>query len=153
MSVLEFTVPPGPLVSQQFPSPAAGAEFTITTPDTEAAGMWQVVSIRARFVASATVVNRFPALAVKDENGTEVYRIGFETAITNGLTIFCTFTPAVGSIQGGVANSKALAFPLPGGPYPSRTAFTSITTGIDAGDQWSQLAILYQRFTPNLYEE
>jgi hypothetical protein len=153
VSVLEFTVPPGPLVSQPVPAPAAGADFTITTPDTLAQGVWQIVSIRARLVTSATVANRFVALTVKDEVANEVCRVGFDTAITAGLTVFCTFTPAVSTVVGGVTNVKALTFPLPAGPYPSRTAFSSVTTNVDTGDQWSQIAVIYQRLTPNYFQE
>lgn len=153
MGVLEFSAPPGPLISQSVAPPAAGSDFAVTTPDTEAQGMWQVVAIRARLVTSATVANRFVAVAVKDENGTEVYRVGYDTAITAGLTVICTLAPAVSTVVGGVANVKALTFPLPAGPYASRTVFSSVTTGIDTGDQWSQVAVIYQRLTPSRLQE
>lgn len=146
-------MPPGPVVSQVVAPPAAGADFTVTTPDSGAQGMWQIIAVRARLVTSATVANRFVALAVKDEVANEVYRVGYDTAITAGLTIICTFTPAVTSVVGGITNVKSLAFPLPPGPYPSRTAFSSVTTAIDTGDQWSQIAVLYQRLTPGDFQE
>jgi len=153
VSVLEFSVPPGPVVAQSFPNPAAGADFTITTPDTLAQGMWSIVAIRARLVTSATVANRFVQFVVKDQTADEVYRVGYDTAITAGNTVILTFAPAVATITGGVTNVHALTFPMPAGPYPSRTAFSSVTLNIDTADQWSQLSVLYQRFSPNYFQE
>lgn len=153
MSVLEFTAPPGPILAQSFPNPAAGADLTITTPDTAAAGMWGIVSIRARLVTSATVANRLVAVVVKDQTADEVYRVGFDTAITASKTVIVTASPAVATVAGGVSSVLAVTFPLPFGPYPSRTAISTVTTAIDTGDQWSQVSVLYQRFSPNYFQE
>lgn len=127
--------------------PAAGTDFTFTIPD--AGAVYEIVSIRARFVTSAAVANRAVAVLVKDAAGTEVYREGFDTAITASLTTIVSFTSGAVSGLGGISQVKAVTLPLPEGPYLPRFTISSVTTLIDAADQWSQIAVWYRALYPS----
>lgn len=134
------------LSSQAQNPPAAGADFAYTIPDVGA--VYEIVAIRARLVTSAAVANRGVAVTVKDAAGTEVFRGGFDTAVTASLTTFWTFSPYAASSSGGVALTKAVAIELPEGPYLPRWVIGSATTAIDAADQWSQVAVWYRALYP-----
>lgn len=131
--------------------PAAGADFAYSIPDAGAA--YEIVAVRARLVTSAVVANRGVAVTVKDAAGTEVFRGGFDTAITASLTIIFTFGPVAASSSGGITTTKAVAIELPGGPYLPRWVIGTNTTAIDAGDQWSQIAVWYRALYPSSYAD
>lgn len=127
-------------------APAAGADFAVVVPD--AGAPWQLVSVRARLVTSATVVNRFVSAIVQDAAGTEVYRVGFGTALVASTTYIITFSPWVGSVQGDVTNTKTVTFPVPSDPYLPRFTIGSATGGLDTGDQYSQVQAWYAAVLP-----
>lgn len=126
------------IATAQFTSPAVGADFTLKVPDT--GEMWQLVAIHASLATSAAAANRIVNLTVKDHAGVIVYEFSITTAITAGLTIPITFTPQVASVSGDITAAKRFLFPVPAGPYLPGWTFNSVTTAIDTGDQWGQLA-------------
>lgn len=122
------------------PAPAAGADFTITVPGRE---LWHPISIRARLATDATVANRATRLEFDD-----------------GATVFATIRPG-GTIA---ASSNARFGWFHGASQPTGadvgTAFNqaiprlvmrpgwrilTITSGIGAGDQWSEIALLVEK--------
>lgn len=139
------------IVSLPLPSPAAGADFAFTIPD--GGFPVQIVAIRGRLVTSAVVANRLVHAVVRDAAGTEVYRLGFDGAVTATKTTFVTFSPAMGGISGGITTNNDLGFSVPDGPYLPRWTIGSLTTAIDAGDQWSQLAVWYMAVMPDQDED
>jgi len=134
------------LVSQAVKAPAAGTDFSVQVPD--AGAPWEIVAVRARLVTSATVANRFVSAVVTDNNGDEYYRAGFDTALVASTTYVLTFTPSVATVVGGVTNTKALTFPIPGGPYLPRYSVASVTAAIDTGDAYSQVRVWYAAVLP-----
>ena len=136
------------IVSRPVASPAAGADFTVKVDD--AGAPWQIVSIRARLVTSAVVANRLVHCVVKDADGNEVYRIGFDGAITASKTTIFSFTPAAGGIAGGITTNNDLVYSIPDGPYLPRWTVGSVTGAIDVGDQWSQIAVWYMAVLPEV---
>lgn len=146
-SVSGIGLQPGPVCSVLLGSqgqnpPVAGADFAYTIPDVGA--VYEIIAIRARFVTSAAVANRGVAVTVKDAAGTEVFRGGFDTAVTASLTTIFTFSEYAASATGGVTTTKAVAIELPEGPYLPRWVIGSNTTAIDVADQWSQVAVWYR---------
>lgn len=131
------------LASTVVQSPAAGSDFTLTVPD--AGNVWEIVSIRARLVTSSAVANRVVSVLVKDNNGTEVFRSAFDTAITASLTTVFSISPQVGTVNGGLTNGKAITMPIPDGPYLPRWTISTSTVSIDTGDAWSQIAVWYRQ--------
>ena len=128
-------------------SPAAGADFSVQVPD--GGYPWQLVAVRAQLVTSAVVVNRFAAAVVKDAAGTELYRVGFGTALVASTTYIITLSPFVGSVQGDVTNTKTVTFPVPDAPYLPRFSVGTITTAIDAGDAYSNVVAWYAAVLPH----
>ena len=131
------------LASQTFISPAAGADFTITVPDT--GGVWEIVALRAQLVTSATVANRGVVVQVKDHAANIVYESPASLAITASLTIGVTFSAQYPSGVGDITTTKKVGLALPDGPYlPGWTVGTS-TALIDTADQWSLIRAWYRQ--------
>jgi hypothetical protein len=131
------------LASVPVTQPAAGADFTLTVPD--AGQVWEIVAVRARFVTSAAVANRFLTFNVKDAAGNIVFQTAFGTAVTASITEGVVLSQMFASVSGDVSNTKIVTLPLPEGPYLPRWTINSVTTAIDTGDQWSQIVVWYRQ--------
>ena len=135
------------IVSQLIPSPAVATDLTVTIPG--AGGIYEMTAIRARLVTDANAVSRYVSVLVKDANGTEVYRYGYETAFVAGTTYILTFAPVSSTAGGGVTNTKAVTLPIPEGPYLPNWTISTSTASIQAGDQWSQVAVWSRSYFPD----
>ena len=131
------------LASVPVTSPAAGADFVIPIPD--AGNIWEIVAVRARFVTSNAVANRFLTFNVKDAAGSVVFQTAFGTAQTASITEGVVLSKMFSSVSGDVTNTKIVTLPLPEGPYLPRWTINSVTTAIDTADQWSQIEVWYKQ--------
>lgn len=121
-------------------NPAAGADWTYTVP----AGLQQtLISVRAVLTTSATVANRFPVLRITSPTGQILADVSALAAQTAGTTI--TYVWMAGAPANNVNNVQQMALPsglrLLGG-----STIQTITSGIQAGDQWSAITITYTQF-------
>lgn len=122
-------------------APAAGAEFALTAPGN---GLWRVLSIAFRLVASAAVANRTVTLVADD--GSSVW---FRSAPTIQQTAAQTvdYGAYAGGAPGGVSG-VAGSMPLvqDGLWLQPGWRLRSITSGIDALDQYSAIVALVEEF-------
>jgi hypothetical protein len=124
------------------PDPAVGTDFKHTCPGNF---IEEVLLVRFRFAASAVVVNRDPFLQILDQNGSEVWSTPPTQHQTNGQTIIYSYSSSTGASQAFLTNRVALAmtriylFP--------QWSIGTVTSGLDPGDQFNQIAILCNRWS------
>ena len=141
------TFPDCNFVSQSHGQPAAGADWTITVPGS--GEFWEIVAVRARFVTSSAVANRFLTFNVKDNVGNVVFNTAFGTAQTASITESVCLSPQFNAVAGDVSSTKITTLPLPEGPYLPGFTINSSTVAIDTGDQWSQIAVWFRQYGPD----
>lgn len=122
------------------PAPAAGAEIVLKPPSGKA---WELVSLVAHFVASATITSRYPRLIVQSPAG------GVSIALVNWNVVAITASNAwdicwargVNSGVGTAVNEANRDLPY-GFAIPDGGQLLSVTANIQPGDQWSSIAAL-----------
>lgn len=122
---------------------AAGTDLSFTVP---IGVLWNVVSLTAKFTASAAAASRVPAFFVKDQGGTVVYQYAVATITANQTGTF-TFsedvvTPATFATAGNFLE------PMPSTWIPSNWSFGTTTALIDTADQWSNISVWIQSYLP-----
>lgn len=132
---------PGEKRVVQIPTPAAGADWSVTVPGGR---QWRISAGRAIFTTSAVVASRIPRLTLSD--GTTIYWENSVQATMVASNVYRLGFSAGGAQQStGNANvDSALTLPdlwLPGGHQ-----FMTQTTAIDVGDQWSGLALFISEY-------
>lgn len=116
--------------------PAAGVEWSAAVP----AGMlWQVLAIQAQLVTSAVVANRNVGLSLA-LGGVNVGRIGSQASQPASQTGIYSWLGGHGAITLNNLASGATA-PFPPIPLAAGMTIASVTLAIDAGDQWSGVAL------------
>lgn len=131
-AIVTETVPTGAAI------PAAGAPYTFQVP---AAGPGvQLVSFRGTLTTSAVVANRFVSLAVLDAGGNSVCQINNSPAVVASTTLQLNFLATVAAFQAAASGTALL--PIPMRTLPAGWALKLNAGGMDAGDQWSQLAVV-----------
>lgn len=113
-------------------SPAAGAEWTVPV---QSSTVWLVQAVNARLVTSATVANRSPRLQISDGSSTIVLAGASAVEAASGSVLHVWARGLAGfnnSTSGGVLPQSLPAIPLLGG-----WSLGTLTSSIDAGDQWS----------------
>lgn len=130
------------------PAPAAGANFTLTTPGGE---YWVMHNIVFRFVASAAVANRVVHLIADDATDTYFRTVANSLVAAAGDQRFCGFDGAPQS----TAVGNDVMFPLPsnGLLLPPGYRFRSSTDAIDIADQYSEIRALVQSFPQGPVDE
>lgn len=116
--------------------PAAGAEWVMKAPGN---ATWRVVSIAATLTADATAVSRFAEFIADDQSRTW-YKQGTVGATTAAeASVYCGFT---GAAQATFASTDN--FPLPTNGLLLRPGYRlrSLTTNLQAADQWSAITAL-----------
>jgi hypothetical protein len=123
---------PGLIRSIAGTSPAAGAEISETVPT---GVRWELMSFHAQLVTSGTVANRLPRITIDD--GTNVY---YRRSTTSNHAASATFfyVAAPGIPDTGTANNNIVGLSTPVGlRLTGGHRIKTITTAIDATDQWS----------------
>lgn len=131
---------PGAIRSVQVAAPAAGAELAVTVPDN---ARWRLHTLTASLVASATVATRSPRFVFGD--GTN------ELASVESLSTIAAGETGVWSLGAfgfaGGTSAKRFTVPIPAGiVLPAGATIASVTTAIDAGDQWSAAQLLVEEW-------
>jgi len=116
-------------------NPAAGADWTFV----EGLGTRiQIISIRATFVTSAAGANRIPHLQVIDTNANVVFEVAASAAQVAATTVQYSWTAGVQP----TSNDGAAIAPIPSNLWLIlNTQLKTVTTAIQAGDQWSNIRI------------
>lgn len=125
-------------------SPVIGADFSLKVPGGVA---WEMLAIHTRFTSDAIVANRASRIAILDSDGIERMRLPSNVQITANTTNTIDWVSGypIGSTTSGIVA------PLPYPPIPVFSSWTiaSATSGIDPGDQWSQLSITIREWSPD----
>lgn len=114
------------------PSPAAGAEWTITVP---AGVAWELVTILTRFVTSAVVANRLINLDVNDPDGNRIHRFGTAANVPASQTAVAPFEAGSGAF--GTVTGQSNPLPSPYLVLPAGYILRSNTALLDVGDQYN----------------
>lgn len=122
---------------------AAGSDLSFTVP---VGVLWNVVSLTAKFTASAAVASRIPAFFVKDQGGTVVYTYNIATITANQTGTF-TFSEDVVN-PATFATGGLFLEPLPTTWFPSNWSFGTTTAAIDTGDTWTNVSCWIQAYLP-----
>lgn len=122
---------------------AAGSDLNFVVP---VGVLWNVVSLTAKFTASAAAASRIPAFFVKDQGGAIVYQYGVATLTANQTG---TFTFASGVVTPATfANGGNFLEPFPATWLPPSWSFGTVTAAIDTADQWSLVGCWIQEYLP-----
>lgn len=116
-------------------NPAAGADWSFTLTQ---AGTLQ--AIRARLACSAVVANRFIHFRITDPSGNIVYQTPGPTAQGAGQTITYNCIPGTPYSS---ADTSNFIVPIPEIPVGVGWVISSLTSALDAGDQWSNLVLTF----------
>lgn len=122
---------------------AAGTDLSFTVP---VGLLWNVVSLTAKYTASAAAASRIPAFFVKDQGGAVVYTYNVATLTANQTGTF-TFsedvvTPAT------FATGTLMLEPMPATWLPSNWSFGTTTAAMDTGDTWTNVGCWIQAYLP-----
>ena len=120
-------------------NPAAGADISTAVP---AGKVWRLVSIQGKLVTSATVANRTVRWSIDD--GANVF-YAVDANFTQAASLTETYSAGFGIVS---ANSNTFAIsPFPGVLLlPAGFRINTVTTAIQATDQWSAITLLVEEF-------
>lgn len=124
---------PGFRISRQQANPAAGADWVFTC---QANQRFNLVSLSAVLTASATVANRQVELIV-DDSVDILWRTSATANVTAGQVVTFSACP-VNTSAGVITTDQTLVYP-PGLILAPTWRIRTLTTGIQAGDQWSAI--------------
>lgn len=128
------------LIAETINSPAAGSDWSITPSRSE----WtRIVNIFGLFTTSATTANRTPTFSIVDSNGITFIKTAFSGPQAASLAYAYNLTPLLGSdLDTGLAPEGIARLVFPDFWLPPLWTVRASTSGIQAGDQWSDLALL-----------
>jgi hypothetical protein len=134
-----MTAGTGAIFTYQVSNPAAGADWTFTT---NSGLRLLIVSLSAQLVTAVAVANRVPHLQVRDANTNIVFDVAASSAQAASLTTRYSWLPGV---QPTINDGSAIA-PIPE-PLILFTGWQlrTVTTAIQAADQWQNVAIAVQQ--------
>lgn len=122
-------------------TPAVGQEWSVPVP---VGRMWRIVGGSLRLVTSAVVANRNAAYGVL-RDAVVLGGWGNSTAIAASSTqVFCV--QESGTLGGGGPVKGIIQLPAPLYVVQGGLTIQSLTTNIDAGDQWSNLELMVDEF-------
>lgn len=134
-------------IYQLFSSPSAGAEILNVGPSVTSREAWHPVIMRARLVTSATVQTRYVDLRITNEpSGTpssDYFRDGIVSGQAASLTWDYTWALGQGDTVNNTGNGRSLRS-LPDMMLLPGHRLTTLTSGIQAGDQFSLVQLLYE---------
>lgn len=120
-------------------NPAAGADWSITVPT---GASWTLNGVSALFTASAAVANRLPEIVLVSPGGTNLFVGTQNTFVTASQAI----TFMTGGNQVTLMPNANLAYVATNTSIrlQAGAVIKSVTTGIQAGDQWSNIVLQVQ---------
>jgi hypothetical protein len=117
--------------------PALGVDLVdiINTSDS-----FKLQTLRATLTTSAVVANRFPHFRIVNQNGDIFHEMVASTAQTASSTIVYDLCGGNGGAAAGTATVDGVAsIKLPDFWLPGSADLSTVTTALDAGDQWSKI--------------
>jgi hypothetical protein len=120
--------------------PAAGVDISETVPTN---ALWRLISLAATLVTDATVINRSPTIAFDD--GASVYfrsELSFFHTATNTVLYSASASPIFSTT---LVAQAPIAIP-PGILLPPGHRIRTLTTNLQAGDNWSAPVFLIEEY-------
>lgn len=120
----------------QVPSPAAGADWSVTVPG---GVQWRILSGLSTLATSVTVGHRYPDAKVSVD-GEQVYGITANGGIDESATIvyaIVTDPNTAGAWNGSATNLYAYPFTF----FPQQAQIGVTTSNLDVADQWSNIVL------------
>lgn len=129
-------------------SPSAGTDWTVTVQSGQGSGnvVWVPVIVQGTFAASATVANRNFTIAATI-SGTAL-RIGLDDA-QQGASNTWLHSWSRGGTASSLSGASGVASSLAMLPVPGGSSIGAVTNGLQAGDQWSAIALYVLELTQN----
>ena len=124
----------------QVAQPGAGLDWSVTVDGGE---IWIPVSIAAQLVTSAVVANRDPRLEISNSDGTIAY-VATNAAEVASLTHRLCWVRGYGAVTNDTTG-HVHTYPLPDVALMPGETVASVTTNIDAGDQWKNVRVTVLR--------
>lgn len=124
--------------------PVAGGEWFISVPG---GVFWEILTVKARLITSAVVANRVPALVLNDGDTFAVGRYPAAAAQVASTTVVYTWSAGYGDHNNPAASTAAL--PTPALLGLQSWSVQSVTTAIDAGDQWGIIVLTVREWSPD----
>jgi hypothetical protein len=117
-------------------NPGAGSDFTLSIPVNT---LWQLTGIIATLTTSAGVANRQTQFSLKAGTGSVTMLTGLSPVMTAGLIYNFVVSPTVNPSMNNQPVAQFNWYLTQPFPFPMSAGggIQSITTGIQAGDQWS----------------
>ena len=142
---------PSPVVLRVLPqpTPAAGADWTVTVPGESA---WAVISVSATLVTSAAVANRAPLFTVTDGSST-LWRVAPGVVQTASLTTTYSWLCELGAPDVTITGGH-IQVALPPAYFHPGFTFGPVTATRDAADQWSAIVVqVFETFNGHIERE
>ncbi len=124
------------------PDPAAGAEFQVVVPG---GVVWIAQTLTTRLATSAVVANRRPELFL-DDGTTEFARIPMPFDLTANTNQRITWAVNLG-VQLSAGSGNFRASPMPEVAMLAGWRYSSLTEGLDAGDNYEAPALYVWEYT------
>jgi len=101
---------------------------------------FRLLTLRAEFVTAAAVANRYPHFQFVSPSGDVIHEIVPQTAQAAGATVTYDLVGGSGSAnEGSTLNDGVSSLSLPDFWFPAGTKVRTLTTGLQAADQWSNV--------------
>ena len=133
----------GNLVEALPANPAAGADFVFSF---NSSTVFRLSSVTATLSTSATVATRVPRLRILDGLGKTVYQAGPTATVPASIVAVCSGTPDNMAVT---ADTTTIAWSIPPGQTGNGGVFwqlASSTLNLQAADQWSAIAVVYEQW-------
>jgi len=134
---------PGNMQALTAANPAAGADFVVAPSGNL---RWRIQAVSALLTTSAAVANRIVHAEVEDSGGVTLSDVAALTAQVASTAVQYTFMPGVSS-QATVDGAQLISLP-PAMFLDNGMQIASETTGIQAGDQWSNIRFYVEMWNP-----
>lgn len=131
------------LTTKTLANPAPGVEVVVTVP---ALKWWRIWTVHLKLVASAVAANRLVRLLI-DDGTNPLYKVPNDVNhVANQTTEYSYGNAALSEAAQG-ATSVARVYPLPTIVLAPASRIQTVTAGKDAGDQFSEIAMLVEEYS------
>lgn len=130
-------IPPSPQIVS-IGQPAAGSDWTLTR---QSKGLFRVGSIFAKLTTSATAATRVPRAQVVDGTTRVLVSVVVPAVIAATKAVEITWAREMGR---GDATGINHVVSLPDVTFPPNSQLKMSTTGLAAGDQWSDVVVIVE---------
>lgn len=128
------------------PPPPAGSDLSYLPAGGQGT---RLLALAAALTTSATVANRTPVLRLQDQDGNTVWQTAAATAQTATTAWTYSASSTGGAAESGSAQTAGVvSLAMPDLWVPAGWAWSTLTGGLQAADQWSGLVAVVETGVP-----